>query len=407
MQGAAIHMTCASEDVKLKDDGVVGDMKKNQKDPSDPAFVQANVYEYDVVAGGEKIACDRRMPRKNPVKYARLDDKVRDALPDTAFEISIPILDGVLDIERVQRCTVSKGLGTIVVSRATLCAMTRGISNPVGSLIPVFGQIRCFTKFDENSTFAKNCAPIADDHAFAFCPVVLATTGESGGDQGEIVMQGVVVSNKAVNGKLGDARRWTIGRNPVFEETVCIVLVTHVYDPPISYAALGPHGTKKHGSVYKIQKTPGRNAYESTFLWDEFMHTRGEERGCGVSSFGFTDTKQSGKDVVRHMFPWTICHAASVLGEFRRHGDLRRFLLETPMTLAGKRAAARKECPSGIDVRRFLLAELVLKCTPLESLLDGRVPTFGFRAPCIDELKKRMTTLKNDHDRGSGRSPAM
>lgn len=357
-------------------------------DPSDPRFVPVEDRGYDLVAGGEKIACDRRMPRKNPVKYALLPDTVRNALPECVFEVSMPTRGRFLDMERVQKNVVSRKLGTIVVSRATLRAMG---TQTVGTLVPVFGQVRQPKKLNKESALLKNCAPISDDHAFAFAPVVISTTGGDG-DQGEIVSQGIVVSNKVINRAVGDSRRRTLGRNPVFEETVCFVMITHVYDPSLTYLALGPPGTKKRGDAYEITSDSKRNVYESTFLWEEFMKTRTEERCCGVSSFGFTDTKQSGKDVVRSMFPWTVHHAASVLEGFRKHDDLRRFLLETPMTLAGKRALSRKECPSGIDIRRFLLAELLLKKTPLEPLLRNEPPVLHFPAPCIDELKDHSTT---------------
>lgn len=353
------------------------------KDPSDPSFVPPTTTDLDEVVGGEKIACDRRLPRKNPARYSLLSDDVRARLPPSAFEVSVPMAHGALDLERVcAELGKTPCLGTIVVSRETLRRMTFGLEDPVGHLVAMFGQIRNPTKFDARSAFARNCAPITgDDHAFAFCPVVLATTGEAKGDQGEIAYQGVVVSNKSVNYAVGDPRRKTIGRNPIFEESLCVVLITHAYDPPIRYAQIGPHATKKRGDAYEIVEDPSRNAFDSVFLWNEFMAARRDQRGCGVSAFGFTDTKQSGKDVVRHLFPWPIVHAARTLDEFRRRDDLRRFLLETPMTLAGKRAAARKECPSGIDVRRFLLAELLLKNTPLEPLLEGRSPTFDFPPP--------------------------
>lgn len=353
-------------------------------DPSDPSFAAPAGTEIDEIVGGEKIACDRRMPRKNPPRYSALCDATRAQLPSSAFEVSIPRTpDGAVDLDRV-RAELAKTprLGTIVVSRGTLREMTRG-EDPVGELLPVFGQVRNPPRFDPKSAFAKNCAPVEDgEHAFAFAPVVIATTGETPGDQGEIVYQGVVVSNKSVNRAVGDPRRRTIGRNPVFEESLCFVMVTHAYDPPFRYAALGPPATRKQrDGTYDVVEDGCRNAYDSIFAWNGFMSTRKAQRGCGVSAFGFTDTKQSGKDVVRYLFPWSILHAARALADFRRRGDLQRFLLETPMTLAGKRAAAREECPSGIDVRRFLLAELLLIGTPLEPLLKGSEPAFEFAAP--------------------------
>lgn len=358
------------------------------RDPSDPSFVPPTITDLDEVVGGEKIACDRRLPRKNPARYSLLSDAIRAQLPPSAFEISVPLKNDALDLERVcAELGKTPCLGTIVVSRATLREMMRELANPVGRVVLVFGQVRNPPKFDASSAFAKNCAPITEEpHSFAFCPVVIATTGDSKGDQGEIAFQGVVVSNKAVNYAVSDSRRKTLGRNPIFEETVCAVMITHAYDPPIKYAAIGPHATKKRGDAYDVVEDPSRNAFDSVFLWNDFMTARRDQRGCGVSAFGFTDTKQSGKDVVRHLFPWPIVHAAKILEEFRKRDDLRRFLLDTPMTLAGKRAAARKECPSGIDVRRFLLAEMLLKNTPLEPLLEGRLPSFDFPPPKVQRV---------------------
>jgi hypothetical protein len=263
-------------------------------------------------------------------------------------------------------------------------AALSNLTTMIGRILPVFGQIRVPSRDSDTrrSAFATNSLPVGQGaHSFAFSPVVIATIGDTPGDQGEIIAQGIIVSNKAINYAVGDVRRVSLGRNPAFEESMCLVLITHVYPAPITYASIGPCGTRKQRDEYAAVFEDGRNLYDDTFLWNEFMATRRSQRGCGVSTFGFTDTKQSGKDIARQLFPWSIAHSQSVLWDFRTQGDLRRFLLETPMTMAGKRASAREDCPSGIDVRRFLLAEMLLMNTPLEPLLRGEKPEFNFLAP--------------------------
>lgn len=390
-----------------------------RSDPSDPEFESTTTHT-DATAGGERVASDRRAAHKNPVKYTMLPDRIRNLLPPTAMvdAISTPVieLDGMkyLDISRIanEMCRTgdeAPSLSTIALSRSSLVSMAnaglRGaygtafqfadydaaianFSVLIGRVVPVFGQIRTPSRDADTrrSAFASNSMPIGPGaHSFAFSPVVIATIGDTPGDQGEIIAQGIIVSNKAINYAVGDERRVSLGRNPAFEESVCLVLITHVYTAPFTYAGIGPCGTRKQGKEYVTVVEEGRNTYNSIFLWNEFMATRRSQRGCGVSTFGFTDTKQSGKDIARQLFPWSIAHSQGVLWDFRAQDDLQRFLLETPMTMAGKRANAREDCPSGIDVRRFLLAELLLLNTPLEPLLRGEKPTFDFLAPAIFE----------------------
>jgi hypothetical protein len=389
-----------------------------RSDPSDPEFETVATHA-DATAGGERVASDRRAAHKNPVKYTMLPDRIRNSLPPTAMvdAISMPSIElgGVeyLDTSRIanELCRDgddAPGLSTIALSRSSLLSMVnagmRGayrdtafqfpdydaavanLSVLVGNIVPVFGQIRTPSRDADTrrSAFASNSMPIGPEaHSFAFSPVVIATIGDTPGDQGEIVAQGVIASNKAINYAIDDDRRVSLGRNPAFEESMCLVLITHAYPAPITYASIGPCGTRKQGNEYATVIEEGRNAYDPIFLWNEFMASRRTQRGCGVSTFGFTDTKQSGKDIARQLFPWSIAHSQSVLWDFRAQDGLRRFLLETPMTMAGKRASAREDCPSGIDVRRFLLAELLLLDTPLEPLLKGEKPQFQFLAPPV------------------------
>ena len=370
---------------------------------------------------------DRRAAHKNPVVYDMLSETVRGSLPETAFpdRISVPSVSvqntdfgngnfEYLDLVRVasEIARPDTSFSTIAVSRPALAAMlgtATDINDPaanvIGKMILVFGRIRGPSgpsSTGKRSAFVSNSLPISDvmtdeRHSFAFQPVVISTIGDVPGDQGEFAVQGVIVSNKAINFSTNDPRRVTLGRNPAFEESMCWVLVTHVYPSYMTYANVGPCGTKKisgGSGGYEIVRDPNKNAFDHVFLWNEFMSRRTDQRGCGVSSFGLADSKQTGRDIARRMFPWSISHSQNVLRELRGDvtgfggGDdgLRRFLLETPTTLAGKRAAAREMTPSGIDVRRFLLVELLLLGTPLEPLLRGETPIFDFAPPLISSL---------------------
>jgi hypothetical protein len=261
------------------------------------------------------------------------------------------------------------------------------ITKLVGHVMPIFGQIRKppSTGLGDKSKIYQNHRQITDEyHSFAFEPVLISTSGDAPGDSGEIVAQGIIVSNKGMNFPVGDARRVSLGRKAEFEESLCWVLITHVYvDANTSYAAIGPPATKKKGGEYEIVKTAHRNLYDDVFKWEAFMENKTHLRGCGVSLFGFTDTKQTGKDIARRLFPWSIAHAADTLAWFRDNDRLDTFLVEADMTSV-KRASGREDIPTGMDMRRFLLAEVLLTGTPLENMLKGERVQFAFQSPTIN-----------------------
>jgi hypothetical protein len=227
----------------------------------------------------------------------------------------------------------------------------------------------------------ENHSPICEEHKFAFEPVIIATAGDGPGDSGEIICQGIIVSNKGLNHPVDDPRRVSIGRRDEFEETMAWVLITHVYFP-MTYASLGPHPTKKKDGKYEYIPTEGKNAYDNVFRWNDFMDAHKDELGCGVSRFGFTDTKQTGKDMCRRLFPWSLKNAMDTLEWLRSRNKLDDFLVDTPMS-TGRRAKDREDMPSGMDVRRFLLAELLLNGTPLENMMQNKPVSFDFAAPKI------------------------
>ena len=392
--------------------------KKKINDPSDPNSVTIT-EDCDMTAGGERVKTDRRNANKKFAVRECLGQNDRKRFADSMLvdSISIPTVrlydNQVLDTSRIsdellRSGTQARGLSTIVLSRASLAvnvsfAMAEAHGAPlsedmsvfekvanitklVGHVMPIFGQIRKppSTGLGDKSKIYQNHRQITDEyHSFAFEPVIISTSGDAPGDSGEIVAQGIIVSNKGMNFPMGDARRVSLGRKAEFEESLCWVLITHVYvDVNTSYAAIGPPATKKKGDNYEMVKTEYRNMYDDIFKWTAFMENKTHLRGCGVSLFGFTDTKQTGKDIARRLFPWSITHAADTLAWFRDNDRLDTFLVEADMTSV-KRASGREDIPTGMDMRRFLLAEFLMTGTPLENMLTGKRVSFPFQSPTV------------------------
>ncbi|NDF13313.1 MAG: hypothetical protein EB060_10935 [Proteobacteria bacterium] len=396
------------------EDGTIFPVKRIH-DPSDPYAFLFEKKPDQLLVDGEPVKTDRRNENQKPPIRSCLTDDERKRFDDDMFvdKMTLPIMnmfdDNILNIQMIKEELLRehRGLSTIVMSRATLAAcvdfgyyeafgqkladdmdsITKAahIVNLVGKLLPVFGQIRRppAAGFGAKSKFFENHKPVCEGHKFAFEPVIVSTAGDGPGDSGEIVCQGVIVSNKGVNFSPGDPRRVSLGRRIEFEESLCWILVMHVYSPPIRYDALGPYPTTKTKEGYKFIPTEGKNIFDGVFLWNEFMASHTDQLGCGVSRFGFTDTKQTGKDMMRRLFPWSVRYAADTLEWFRERGTLRQFLIETPMS-TGRRASERDDNPSGMDVRRFLLAELLLVGTPLENMLKNELVTFDFDPPRVD-----------------------
>ena len=379
----------------------------------------------DAVTGTERVRANRRTKHKKTPEGGMLSAEARACVPDECFldNISLPTTStGTLDLSRVER-EVSRGpssISTLVLTRDRVVAGFNGgqlLANAgspvipiaagsfeevrgmfglmVGCLFPAMGQIREPSRDAKNDgAFRQNSLPITEEsrHAFAFRPVIIATNGDGdSGDSGEILAQGVIVSNKALNYAVGDPRRLTLGGKPDFEEAVCMVLITHVYTgidgSLLTYAALGPPGVQKvvrdGEDVYAVVSSPSRNHYESVFRWEDHMRLRTAQPQCGVSSFVLTDSKQTGRDMIRKLYSgWSLDKGQAILESMRRNDMLENHLLHVPMSIGSKRGRGVTGQLAGIDVRRFLLAELLLVGTPLEPLLRGEPVEFSGFPPC-------------------------
>lgn len=285
---------------------------------------------------------------------------------------------------------------------------------------------------------SMHMAPVAaDKHTFMGQVVAITTCGVVDGDQGDIVAQGVTVSSKAYNFPMRDVRRVCCSGNPAFDETCAYVLVTHVYERwhrlggggsgnggsgggiGIPFKALNPpeflmDKDRATGKPTRIMLTGddsqvSRNLYEDTFRWEPYLRNRlaiDSSSRRAISAFGFNDSKQSGKDMLRRLVPFSIAECMDALHEYRGAGTLATHLCN--MRMSRDRRQVDMASIGGMDLRRFLLIEMLLLDTPLASLAcpaAAQPPgfsssfSFPFPAPCVvDGVRGAYTRLKEYTD---------
>lgn len=394
---------------------------KERADPSSPAYrppddAEERRAEYHTGNG-------RRPSLKIPT-YKTLADLGVQVAGKTIELASLPLDPGTLalDTRRIEAELLRTGkhapsLSTIAVSEATACVMydiaineagltdfvsggcirTAAANMPllVGHLMPVFGQARAeATSAHKKPKSQRDMAAIEPlgeggalprkPHSFAMQPVQLSTVGTA--DQGQFLCGGVIVSNKCFNYPEGDDKRVSTGRNPAFEETVCWMLVTHAYF--LSYAQLGPPSTKsRRDGTVAILDSDSRNTHEHLFGWRLFMEQNLDSRRGNVSSFGFTDIKQTGRDTTRRILPWSILDVSGRLATMRAEvgAQLVEYLRDLPMRAAlNHESDLAHRAVGGMDLRRMLLLELLLRGTPLEGLLtEGQALALAPLAPLV------------------------
>lgn len=403
-----------------------------RQDPSHPGYARPA----DIPGGGYTAGSGRRPGLKEP-SYGTLRAYGVDVAGRTIDLASLPLVDAPagggaprLDTARVAADLARTGpdahhLSTVAVRDAAACAMydiavneaglgpgalsggdvarvAAGMPALVGRLMPVFGQVRPPKPppppRDDDGRAPRARPRVADlafepvrplepdgalppAHAFALRPVQLSTVAP---DQGRFLCGGVMVSNRCYNFPEGDDRRVRTGRHPAFEESVSWMLVTHAYPADLTYAAVNPPGVvkRRRDGAVRVLDGPGRNVHEAVFRWRAAMERQAADLGdprAGVSTFGFTDLKQTGKDVMRRMLPWPVRDIADRLAQARAvEGGLDAFLLELPMVVAGNAADSaadlKNRAHGGLDLRRMLLVEMLLRGTPLAGLLDGSPP---------------------------------
>lgn len=359
-------------------------------------------YEPDPsISGVYMPGCGRR-PYQNAV---RREASVPDALVDKYR------IDHTTFVEIRESHLPQAKYGTIVMSREELArahdvslavhglgGFSGGVyanadfSRLVGKYVPVVGPVP--SKIGENTTAFD---PGTSD--FPCRPVVISTNGQRGvsGDQGEVVLQGITVTPRCFNLPESHEDRFTLGMNPRFEDTMAWVLVTHAYSPPVEYARMNRCSKKRTRDA--------DDPYESLFMWDAYARHNREhlsEPGYRMSTFGLSDTKQTGKMIVRAMLPWSIAEIGDELRRLRDSSDdatLREHLVESCMTNPIKCTATSKRDRCGLDLRRMLMVELLLKNTPLEPLLNGDPPNLRpVLPPCSpSDMYRRASAYARDH----------
>lgn len=324
--------------------------------------------------------------KKSVVTPALLDSAA--AAVDRA---SLPLTPGgLLDVERVTRALLREDRRMVSVSatRPNMCkfydlaANEAGVQSCdgdydaldmsvlVGKLFPVFSQVRPSIKASN-----PNLAPLpcdAGDHPFSMRPALLCTLGDKRDDQGEILAQGVIVSNKCLNHPLDSDARVCVGTSPAFEDSVAYLWITHDYSK-LSIRSLGPPRYKTLSPTdgeQSIEVIPAadRNLYEARFKWQACVESQGVISGVR----GFTELKDTGMDFVRSVLSpsWTIRAAMEKLAGMRTtdpHGE-HPYLLDLAMTMDDTAAI------SGLALRKFLLIEMLLMGTPLAPLAASQPP---------------------------------
>lgn len=284
-------------------------------------------------------------------------------------------------------------------------------SNLVGEVVPYFTQAPRVLR-DDPPAFQ----PIQPDapHAFAFKPVVLSTASESRGDHGEVMAQGVVVSPRAFNFPHPQRGRVSLGVNPVFEETVCWVLITHAYAADhgeaatagaaarpstargLPYASMNKPNKPRGNKRQREAPDPWEEVREQTFKWrayEAFHADRLDQPGFKINSFGLLTTKMTHQHAARAIVTMSIPDVAKQLAFFRSPDGpgMDRYLVELPMTQVD---TGHDKDVGGLDLRKMLMVERLVLGTPLEPLLRGQPPSFPFPAPVVGTPRSRLCIMK-------------
>lgn len=282
------------------------------------------------------------------------------------------------------------GLGEHLLSDGDFGVVAANVGLLTGRLWPLFGQATLPSLTANHATAARYhyepLEPCSKDgslpkkqHGFAMRPVQISTLGNGKHDAGKFLLLGVVVSNKCYNfSDEDDARRVTTGCNPVFEGAACWVLVLHAYDEGLTYAAVNPPKTRRdeNGRCLVVagdgRQPQRRNTYDHVFHWTAYIERNADCRRGGLSSFGLSDIKHTGNDMLRKMVPWTIPAVGAQLAALRMDGRLGACLLDLPRRTTptdALRFDKINRALGALDLRRMLLLELLLVGTPLEALL--------------------------------------
>lgn len=272
-------------------------------------------------------------------------------------------------------------------------------SRLVGRLVPIMGQAPPKVKESRAGGTVFDPVPMGDSpppHHFFGRVVALTTDSDTKTkyDAGEILALGVVVSPRAFNYPPDHERRLSLGVvNKVFEETWAYVLVVHAYAPYVAYAELN------RGVKDRPRRTED-HPYEGIFKWEAYAAANAScinEPLYRICRSGLAGCKMTTKALVRTVVPWSIAAVGGELASMRARGELDSLLVEMPMVQAEKGMKRRRVLDDigGLDLRRMLLVELLIRGTPLEPLLRGagNDVRFDFEPPTVPSASCMFDTL--------------
>jgi hypothetical protein len=359
-----------------------------------------------------------RKPRTSSGSGLLLREAVRAEIPEDRLVsgLSLPLDGEVLDLDALRlgdkldiialgrdavkdfvNAGAHEAFCGMVAPRDTFEGALELLPDLVGRIVPIMSKAFVRGGF-EGSVLASHTAPVSRDrrHPWAYSPVILTTTGDGGNDdQGEIVAQGVTVSNRAINHPVGDARRVSLGHPAELEESVFLVLITHAYVPALPFKALGPPPTRKVGQAYHADASPAHNIFEYQFKWKEYMDARTHKRGCDLPPWTFAALKRTCHFVKKAIVDEPVVATRAKLDEMREtlttdvHGAVVSVLDHNLVHLPYADGVSSKKrradgTPAGSDLRNYLLIELLLLGTPLAPMQHGEAPIFTFTAPTVE-----------------------
>jgi hypothetical protein len=254
-------------------------------------------------------------------------------------------------------------------------------------------------------------------HEYALQPMFASvTTPALQNDAGGIFFQGVVISPLCFNHPAGDEDRLVTGLTPngAFDDVWICVLVTHVYTTSagdgtttaplggIPWSSINPCSTfvDVHGVRRVDPLAGGRNVYNGVFMWNEYMDYHKDDAGgiSGLTNFALAECKQM-RGVLRKLLPpmLTVAAGNAILTELKERGELGKALTERYATVAGfagRNDKRRREAEmSGNDLRKCLLASLLLMDTPLEGVLFRDAARI--RVPNVPDLAGLVTEFRD------------
>jgi hypothetical protein len=173
-----------------------------------------------------------------------------------------------------------------------------------------------------------------------------------------------------------------------YDDSWIVMLVTHPYIvtpgllpgdhsfPCIPWSAINPcsYFPAGDGALRIDTSAAGRNQYNATFQWNEYMAQHKGEAKNGLTPFALGECKQV-KGLLRKLLPpkMTLACSQAALKQLRDAGQLQTSLAQRHATMDGVRNDNRKLPHElcGNDLRKCLLAEMLLLGTPLHGALVG------------------------------------